>query len=327
MTSSLNACLDRTVYEKAYPGSSFEEARAIVIGQYLEKELPSAMESQLKIHFKECACCTEFLGELEKINEFKATTEPFPYAVCPSSEEMDIFVFDRTAMNESERGKIHTHLRECPLCREEADWLKTVEHGNILPFRKTPLTLLHYASMVAAVLFFVISAVLWWQQSSTRMPENQLRALAHIKDPAEINYASLQKTSPALSPEKQQIYEEGVRYFKEGNFQKASQSFESVLSAQADHSGALFLLGYCYYELNQLDRAFALCDRAEAMHPMSYERCISLVHIALKTGHYDRAVREITTLYHNLPQNEEVRQLYHQINSITHGKKLKLQES
>ena len=95
MTEPNNVCVDRQFYESAYPGAGFEEARAILIGMYLEKELEPAKQQQLKLHLEKCVCCSQFLGELEKIGEFKSATDPVAYAFCPSSEKIDIFVFDR----------------------------------------------------------------------------------------------------------------------------------------------------------------------------------------------------------------------------------------
>jgi len=102
------------------------------------------------------------------------------------------------------------------------------------------------------------------------------------------------------------------------------RAMERVTDARPDHSGAIYLLGYSYYQLHDMDKAFALCDRAEQMHPHNIERCLFLVNIALKTGHYGRAIAEINGLHHGAPDQPEVKALYDQIMSITQGQTVKL---
>lgn len=332
MRQTPNTCIDEKFYERSYPGSSFEEARAVLIGMFLERELEPAREDQLKLHLDRCACCTQFLGELERIGEFKSSPDPVPYAACPSSEQIDIWAFDRGALNQEEIATIQQHLADCPLCREEVEWLKNLERGKVIgyhgpeksatsPSRREPFSQI---AAVAAVFFFLLSAFFWWQNTHATLPADQLRALAHVKEPNEINFESLAQTASVLDPAGEQTYAEGVRFFKTGDFRSAGSRFEEVLSKRPDHSASLFLLGYCYYKLDQMDKAFMLCNRAESIQPHSYERCISLVHMALMTGHYDRAVEEINALYHQAPQVPEINQLYHEITRLTRGRMVKM---
>jgi tetratricopeptide (TPR) repeat protein len=331
MTEPNIVCIDREFYERAYPGTGFEEARAILIGMYLEKELESAKQQQLKIHLDKCACCTQFLGELEKIGEFKSATDPVPYAACPSSEDMDIFLFDHGALLLQKAEAIAAHVKECPLCKEEVDWLQNLERGKVIEYRdanaaRTSIRkdVLSQVAAIAAVFFFLLSAFFWWQNSRSNLPVAQLKALAHLKEPNEINFANLAQTASPLDSENERLYNEGVQFFKDGNFRDAGARFEDVLIKKPDHSASLFLLGYCYYKLDQMEKAFALCNRAESMHPHSLERCMSLVNMALITGHYDRAIEEINSLYHAAPQVTEVNQMYHEIMRLTHGRTVKL---
>src|SRR5262249_44289948 len=122
----------------------------------------------------------------------------------------------------------------------------------------------------------------------------------------------------------QQVYDQSVSLFKQGQFNNASKGFEKLLTDSPEHSASIYLLGYCYYKMNEPEKAFALCDRAEKIRPKSGERCLSLVHIALATGHYERAITEISALYHDFPDNPEISRLYHQITDLTKGREIEL---
>jgi predicted Zn-dependent protease len=76
--------------------------------------------------------------------------------------------------------------------------------------------------------------------------------------------------------------------------------------------------------MKEPEKAFALCDRAERMIPHSMELCLSLVHIALKTGNFGRAIQEISGLHHEAPNHPGVQAMYEQITSITRGNTIKL---
>ena len=76
--------------------------------------------------------------------------------------------------------------------------------------------------------------------------------------------------------------------------------------------------------MNEPERAFELCDRAEKIAPHSLERCLSLVNIALKTGHYRRALEEIHGLHHTAPDHPEIKKTYERITAISRGRTLRL---
>lgn len=325
MKQTADTCIDRDFYAQQQPGSAFEESRAILLGMYQEGELGPEKIKEIKIHLDRCACCTQFLGDLEKIDEFKAAQTLLPYAQCPSSAAIDTFLFDRLVLPADEMKRVQKHLKECPLCKEESSWLKGLEEGRGLEFSSLRVrNYMQYVGIAAAVFFFVLSAFLWQQRETSPVPDQELRALAKLERPERLDFAGLEKTSVKLPPETSEVYDEAIRRFQKGRFQEASLQFEDVLRAKPDHSASLFLLGYCYYEMGQPEKAFELCDRAEAIHPHSMTRCMSLVHIALKTGHFGRAVREINGLYHEAPNVPEVREMYQQITALTRGRTLQM---
>ncbi len=325
MKQTADACIDRDFYAQQHPGRAFEEGRAILLGMYQEGELDPEKTKAIKLHLERCACCTQFLGDLEKIDEFKTAQALLPYAQCPSSVAMDTFLFERLVLPADEVKRVQKHLKECPLCKEESSWLKGLEEGRGLEFSSQRVrNYMQYVAIAAAVFFFVLSMFLWQQRETSPVPDQELRALAKLERPERLDFANLEKTSVKLPPETLEVYDEAVRRFQKGRFQDASLQFEDVLRATPDHSASLFLLGYCYYEMGQPEKAFELCDRAEAIHPHSITRCMSLVHIALKTGHFGRAVREINGLYHEAPNVPEVREMYQQITALTRGRTLQM---
>jgi hypothetical protein len=312
-------CIDRNFYTSRIPDSSFEESRAILLGKYEEKELDAGLMKLIQEHLDRCDCCTQFLAGLESIADSVIID-----ASCPSSAAIDALLFDRSRLTEKEASRIENHLEACELCREEVAWLKNIDSRKALDFAPPHRNWTQILSIAAAIFFAVISTVLIVQIASIQVTEAKLRALAVVKKPNEIDFAALQKSSVPLPEDINRIYEAGVNAIKEGQFEEAAHDMEQVTAVRPDHSGAIYLLGYSYYHLRELEKAFELCDRAEQMRPHDLERCLSLVNIALKTGHYGRAIREISGLHHSAPDQPEVKALYNQITSITRGKDIKL---
>jgi len=312
-------CIDREFYISRIPDSSFEEARAILLGKYEEKELDADLQKLVRKHLDRCECCTQFFSGLENITDAMLVD-----ASCPSSAAIDAFLFDRGRLAEKEAYRLERHVEECELCREEADWLKNLQSQKVVEFAPAQRNWTQILSIAAAIFFAVLSTILILRIASIRVTEAKLQALAVVKRPDQINFAALQKSSATLPEDMERLYQEGVNALKDGKFDEAAHAMERVVSYRPDHSAAIYLLGYSYYQLQEPEKAFQLCDRAEQMRPHDLERCLSLVNIALKTGHYGRAIREISGLHHSVPDQPEVKALYDRITSITRGKNVKL---
>jgi tetratricopeptide (TPR) repeat protein len=322
-----SVCVERSFYASKLPEGQFDEMRAIWLGHYLEGEMEAPLAEETRLHLGRCRCCTQFLEDLESAGKPATTKETIPFAVCPSSQAMDSYLFRKQELPAEKRDRITTHLTECPLCREEAEWLKGF--GAAEPVAE-PIPLqskrswVEYGSVAAAIFFFMFATLLLWRQHLTQIPDEQLRALAVVKEPSQINYAALNQSSGSLPPSIDAVYREGLAAFQKRDFEAASADFEKVLNSAPNHAASLYLLGYSYYWLKEPEKAFEFCDRAERSHPHSLEGCLALVNIALKTGHFDRAIQEIYTLHHNAPQSPEVDRMYNQITTLTRGRELKL---
>jgi tetratricopeptide (TPR) repeat protein len=302
-----------------------KEARLLHLGFFLEKELDEELQQQTHQHLEECACCSRLLEELQEVEDLRTATN-VPEAVCPSSEAIDVYLFDRHLLPPGNIQRLEQHFSLCELCREEVQWLKELESAPELKRmkHKVPRSWIQSVIAAAAALFLAISAFLFWQASSARLPEDELRALAVIQEPEQIDMNSLLRTSPQLAPEFQADFQSAVVAFREKRFSEANQLFKKIADNNPQHSASLFLHGYSLYKLNHLDEAFALCDKAERIKPHSYQRCMFLVNLALKTGNFDRARMEISALYHEAPQVPEVNRLYHRIMDLTENRKIKL---
>ena len=86
-------CRDLDFYRIHAAGEDINEARAVLIGMYLENELNSSLTDQVRGHLDVCPACGSLLAEIRGIEEFKLSKEPVFYAICPSSRLLDNYVF------------------------------------------------------------------------------------------------------------------------------------------------------------------------------------------------------------------------------------------
>lgn len=325
MSQNINRCIEPQIYTSSDGGGVWlEEERAILLVRFSDKDLDPESEKAIQEHLSRCSGCTELLKELNGIQEAVGLDRQWIEARCPSSLNLDRFVFSENELSAEEKQKIHTHLQNCLLCKEETEWLRNSESPAVIPFSSPNKNWFQYASVAAALFFFALSIFLVFDRLSLRNTEARLRSAAVIKPPEHIDYPALKSSTVVLPAKMSGIYEQGVNALKQSRFQEAIRHLELVATAHPEHSGAVFLLGYSYYQMNDPERAFELCDRAEKIAPHSLERCLSLVNIALKTGHYRRALEEISGLHHAAPDHPEVKQTYDRITAISRGRILKL---
>jgi tetratricopeptide (TPR) repeat protein len=329
MSRNRNRCIEPQIY--ASDGATFEEERAILLARFAEKELAPELQRTIQDHLSRCTACAEFLKNLNDIEDFAdLKSREMIDASCPSSVNLDRFLFSRNELSADELQRIEMHLQDCPLCEEEGEWLRDIEMQAETPavHNAGKMPAVHnwfqYASVAAALLFMALSIFLLFDRVSIRNTEARLRSAAVVKEPDQIDYSALKRSSVPLPQKMNVIYEQGIEALKQRRFQEAIRHLELVATAHPDHSGALFLTGYSYYQMNVPERAFELCDRAEKMSPHSIVRCLTLVNIALKTGHYRRALEEISGLHHEAPDHPEVKQTYDRITAISRGRTLRL---
>ena len=319
LTVLTKVCVDSAFYKEQYPHENAENARALFFASYSESELDESTHKKFEDHLAQCAQCSKALKEFQNVTLIRLD-DSVPAAVCPSSERLDCYLFERHSLSILQVQRIETHLSQCEMCTEEFNWLKDLEKREEHRPKFSPSWIQSFMA-VAAALVLAASAFLFWQKSAGRVAEDELRALAVIQEPEQINYASLLESSEPLKEDLQPLFDQALEAFRTHRFNDAKHHLEKIRQDHPHHSAALYLLAYSYYKLNQPKKAFELCSLSESIRPHSYERCMFLVNMALKTRHYDRARLEITTLYHEAPDAPDVKRLYHAIMQLTENRK------
>src|SRR5262245_7002566 len=138
-----NQCTDPAIYAAIAPQLNFEEGRAAALSLFQDGKLDPQHAEKIQLHLQNCDCCTQFLKKFESIDQLKDDRESYVYAVCPSSEKLDAFVFDRSVLPAAEAEKIDMHVRQCPLCKEESEWLRSVEDRPAIQFTKPQKNYFH----------------------------------------------------------------------------------------------------------------------------------------------------------------------------------------
>jgi tetratricopeptide (TPR) repeat protein len=308
-------CTDPEFYRSRNSQETIPVARLILFGKYLEGELDQESSEQLRLHLEKCSFCTREFQELKNVDDLTAATE-IPVGVCPSSAVLDHYQFDRASLSTTQITKIQVHLKRCNLCTEELEWLKDLE-GSHKKRQHSSYNWFQSALAAAAAVVLALSTFIFWQKSTGKASDHELRALARIEEPDQINYAALMETSEPLKKDLKATFEKGIQAFRSRQFEKARSDFETIVQNQPNHSASLFILAHCYYELSEPEKAFKLCSLSHDVHPHSFERCIFLVNLALKTGHFDHARIEIATLHHEAPDQPEVKRLYPEVMRLT----------
>ncbi len=309
--SHTEICLDPELYRSRNPQETVPIARMLILSAHVEGELDEKSREELQLHLEKCPFCMQEFQELQNINDLR-TSDDIPMTVCPSSETLDRYQFHRTFLSAVIITRTEKHLLECTLCAEELEWLKNLE-GSHRKRENFSYNWFQSALAVAAAVVLALSTFIFWQKSTGKAAGNELRALARIEEPDQINYSALMETSEPLKEDLQPSFEQGLQAFRSLQFDKASSDFEKVIQKQPNHSASLYLLAHCYYRSNEPEKAFELCNLSHDIHPHAFERCIFLVNLALKTGHFDHARLEIATLHHEAPDQPEVKRLYPEI--------------
>jgi hypothetical protein len=304
-------CIDPEFYRSQNPPEGAAVTRLLQFGRYLEGELDQKLSEELSLHLEKCSFCKGEFQELKKIGDLSIADE-IPVGICPSSEALDDYQFERASLSSTQISKIEIHLKQCTLCAEELKWLKDLE-GIRKKRENYSYNWFQSALAVAAAVVLALSTFIFWQKSIGKASDQELRALARIQEPAQINYSALMETSEPLKEELQPTFEDGIKAFRSLQFDKARSDFETIVQKQPKHSASLFLLAHCYYKLNEPEKAFKLCSLSHDVQPHAYERCIFLVNLALKTGHFDHARLEIAALHHEAPDAPEVKRLFPEI--------------
>jgi len=186
-------CIDPEFYRLRNQQETVPITRVLMFGKYSEGELDERSREDLRLHLDKCSFCAQEFKEFQNIDNLN-TADEIPVTVCPSSEMLDRYQFDRASLPANQSTKIERHLQECKLCSEELEWLKDLE-GFRKKREQFSTNWLQSALAAAAAIVLALSTFIFWQKSTGKAAEHELRALARIQEPDQINYSSLMETS------------------------------------------------------------------------------------------------------------------------------------
>jgi hypothetical protein len=105
-------------------------------------------------------------------------------------------------------------------------------------------------------------------------------------------------------------FQRGMEKFKNGEFDEAIALFEqSILQAGKRRAPVYFYLGKCYLEKGDAKRAAEYLTQALALSRGNPEILEARGEAYLKTGQFEDAVRDLTKVLKNQPDNEHAKQL------------------
>ena len=127
-------------------------------------------------------------------------------------------------------------------------------------------------------------------------------------------------------------------YYIYGDLNKASESYEQILSRDSDNTEVLFTLGRIYQELKMPAKALTLYEKItdgygfdyEVLRRMyeiyfsykNYEKCLETIKYILKLDPYDNNTQmKLAALYNITGKNEEAKNIYEKLYTLNPGSK------
>ncbi|HTM51215.1 MAG TPA: hypothetical protein VL285_21115 [Bryobacteraceae bacterium] len=254
----------------------------------------------LREHVEVCRACRELVRAFQQVDRAVGGTAEV-FAVCPS--ERDLADYAAYELPAPIREKVEAHLKACPLCGEDLEWLAATSASKI-----TAIDRRRWISWVGAAAAVALLALIPLLRRSSE-PVSPYLDLARI--PA-INRQDLigslrqpQRFRPAL--------EESINAFDAGDFKMAEAKAQPILAASPDDPSALFITAMAEYRLGNASEAERLMDRAERGQPMTEYRCWTALQLGLATGSRPRIDRECAHLERSPGYASQIRQIREQV--------------
>jgi tetratricopeptide (TPR) repeat protein len=99
---------------------------------------------------------------------------------------------------------------------------------------------------------------------------------------------------------------DGLTFFKEGNYQAASEFFQKVASNSPDCYDAYYYLGMSYLMLNNIDNAVYALSKAKKSRPDAVGVDISLGECYIRQGSMNKALESFRDAVEAQPSNENI---------------------
>src|SRR5262245_16422249 len=102
-------CTNPEFYRLRHPQEPVSIARMLTLCAYLEGELDEKSHQELKLHLEQCSSCAREFQELQSTNELNMVDE-IPVTVCPSSQTLDQYQFEKASLSAKQSLQIEKHL-------------------------------------------------------------------------------------------------------------------------------------------------------------------------------------------------------------------------
>jgi len=101
--------------------------------------------------------------------------------------------------------------------------------------------------------------------------------------------------SPTSSDEYTKHYEEGLKYYETGEFDKAILSLSTAIDLEPENTAAYLLRGKSYRSIYEYEKAFQDTDKVLELDPNHYDAHVLRGLLLFDSKRYEDAIREYTT--------------------------------
>jgi len=231
----------------------------------------------LRRHVGECRACARLVESFQRLNGAVAKDADL-FTACPSATDLSDYRCYELPVDD--REKVSEHLKACPYCRADLEWLERTSESNVVAIRRRRWT--RYAvAAAAAVLLSLIPTLRHsgpWRYSDLA----QIPALDHGDLVATLSQP--ERFRPAL--------EDSMKADEAADYRTAEANAEAILLVAPADPSALLVKAMAEYRRGHTAAAVALMDQSERTQPMSAFRCWAALQLGLATGNRARVDRE-----------------------------------
>lgn len=123
--------------------------------------------------------------------------------------------------------------------------------------------------------------------------------------------------APPISTEAMLQYNQGIDYYKIGQYNEAITSFREAIRLAPDYIDAYYNLGSVLEYLQQYDAALVVFKQIIVRQPNDYDSVYKAAWLSYKTGEYDKAKTYLKIIPSDCPRASDAKTLANQLNSIT----------
>jgi hypothetical protein len=249
---------------------------------------------KLRLHVEACRGCARTVAGFRRLDR-AARVAASVFAVCPGAQELSDYY--RYELPAAQVEKVEQHLKVCPYCSEDLDWLARTEESNVVAMPWRRWTIVGAIAAAAAALALIPT----------------------LRNPGGSSYADLAQAPPIDrkdllatlgQPEKfRPALEDSISAYDSGDYGKAETKVQPILDAAPSDPSALYVKAMAEYRKGNLNAAGGLMAESERTRPMSAFRCWSALQMALVTGNRQRIDRECGHLAGHPEYKQRVRQI------------------